>query len=383
MKGRRCKPKRVLFLVGGTPRNGLSPSSRFRVFSYLAYLKREPELSVTISVSRPARSFHERAFFKRHRLLAPPIIAIGFALMFLTRLWDLARSPFYDAVFLQRPLFPGRPFPILELALCALNRRVVFDFDDAIFVDHHASGQKAPWKKVRLLHDPENVQRIVRKSAHVVAGNAFLADFARHHNANVSIVPTPIDTDHYTPAQPANSVDRCPVVGWIGTSGNLRYVEELAPVFRALQLKTIFSLHLVCNPVYRPLSLDGVHYRWIDWSLARERECLAAFDIGIMPLPDRDWERGKCGFKLLQYMACGIPAIASPVGINSRIIRDGENGCFAGDLPSWERAIASLVRDAELRLKIARNGRETVEREYSIRAVYPLLSQTLRSVAGS
>lgn len=382
MRAPSDKRRRILFLVGGNPHTGLSPSSRFRVFSYLDHLKREPGISITISVSRPARSFHERAFFKRHRLLARPMIAIGFALMFLTRLLDLARSPFYDAVFLQRPLFPGRPFPLLELAICALNRHVVFDFDDAIFVDHHARGHKGLWQRVRLLHDPENVQRIVRKSAHVIAGNAFLADYARRHNANVSIVPTPIDTDHYTPRRPAKAADRHPVVGWIGTSGNLCYVEELAPVFRVLQRSYPFTLHIICNPVNRPLLLDGVHYSWIDWSLARERECLAAFDIGIMPLPDRDWERGKCGFKLLQYMACGIPAIASPVGINSRIIRDGENGCLAGDPPGWKRAIASLLRDPDLRSKLARNGRETVERDYSIRAVYPLLSQALRSVAG-
>ena len=383
MRGRAKKLRRILILAGGSPRTGLVPSSRFRVFSYLPQMRADDRLAVTISVSRPSKSFHERPTFKGHPLAAPPLVAIGFVLMLLTRMLDLLRSPFYDAVLLQRPLFPGRPFPFLELAICALNRRVIFDFDDAIFADHHSSGRKALWKRLRLLEDPRNVERIVRRSAHVIAGNEYLADFARRHNANVSVIPTPIDTAHYVPRQPRKETDQRLVVGWIGTSGNLGYVEELAPVFRALQQRYSFELQIVCNPVDRPLQLDGVQYHWTDWSLPRERELLSEFDIGIMPLPDRPWERGKCGFKLLQYMACGIPAVASPVGVNAQIISNGHNGFLAPDPADWERLIATLICDQDLRTRLARNGRTTVERNYALDTVYPKLAHVLHSVAAS
>ncbi len=369
--------------MGGAPDGGLDPSSRFRVFFYLGRFRSDKRFKVAVSVSWPPKSFHERPFFKRHPLLRKMLLPLGLALMFTRRLLDVIRAPFYDVVFIQRPLLPGQLYPILELAICRLNRHVVFDFDDAIFVSHHENSPERSSLLYRLLEDRDNVARILRRSAHVVAGNDFLADFARRHNPNVSVVPTAIDTDHYLPAAKGGKSGDNLVVGWIGTSGNLAYVEQLAPVFRALQQRIPFELRIVCNPVEREPDLPGVNYRWCDWQVGREREDLAAFDIGIMPLPDDVWERGKCGFKLLQYMACGIPAVASPVGVNRDIIEPGENGYLADSAEDWERTLESLLADPGLREKFARKGRETVLSGYTLDIIYPRLAGTLLAAAGS
>jgi len=375
-------PVSVLFLVGGAPDGGLDPSSRFRVFFYLDRFRRDRRFKATVSVSWPAKSFHERIFFKRRPLLRRALLPMGLALMVARRLWDVVRAPFYDVVFMQRPLLPGQLYPVLEMAICRLNRHVVFDFDDAIFISHHAKSPERASLLYRLLEDRDNVARIVRRSAHVVAGNEFLADFARQHNPNVSVIPTAIDTDHYKPSLTHSGSGGGLVVGWIGTSGNLGYVEQLAPVFRALQRRVPFELMIVCNHVERALDLRDVNYRWLDWDSNRELDDLAAFDVGIMPLPDNVWERGKCGFKLLQYMACGIPAVASPVGANIDIVQPGENGFLAANSEAWERRLEDLLVDSALAERFSRNGRKTVLQGYTLDITYPMLADALLAAAG-
>lgn len=376
------RPVSVLFLVGGAPGGGLDPSSRFRVFFYLDRFRRDSRFKATVSVSWPAKSFHEWAFFTRHPLLRKAFLPLGLALMFTKRLWDVVRAPFYDVVFIQRPLLPGQLYPVLEMAICRLNRHVVFDFDDAIFISHQEKSPERASLLYRLLEDRNNVARIVRRSAHVVAGNEFLADFARQHNPNISVVPTAIDTEYYQPIPTHGGSGDGLVVGWIGTSGNLAYVEQLAPAFRALRKRVPFELTIVCNHVERALDLPGVDYRWIDWNSGRERADLAAFDVGIMPLPDNVWERGKCGFKLLQYMACGIPAVASPVGVNRDIVQPGENGYLAANEDEWQRRIEDLLVDPALRERFSRNGRETVLQGYALDITYPVLADALLAAAG-
>jgi glycosyltransferase involved in cell wall biosynthesis len=195
------------------------------------------------------------------------------------------------------------------------------------------------------------------------------------------VLPTAIDTEHYKPDPMRGGSGGGLVVGWIGTSGNLACVEQLAPAFRALQQRVPFELMIVCNHVERSLDLPGVDYRWLDWDSNRELADLAAFDVGIMPLLDNVWERGKCGFKLLQYMACGIPAVASPVGVNSDIIQPGENGYLADGADEWERRIEDLLVDPASREKFSRNGRETVLKGYALDITYPVLTDALLAAA--
>jgi glycosyltransferase involved in cell wall biosynthesis len=375
------KSIRVLFLVAGEPVRGLAPSSRFRVYAYAPQLTADARLSFRISASLPAKYFYDRPFFKKHRALGAMAIPVGLALMFLTRIRDLVRTPFYDVVYIQKPLFPGRFYPLLELAFVKFTRHSIFDFDDAVFVYHHASDNaRASWL-YRLFEYKNSTARIISAVSCVVAGNEYLATYARQFNSRVRVVPTVVDTDHYTPA-PETVAARTPlVIGWIGTSGNLAYLEELAPVIRRLQQDYQVGLSIVCNPLPRPPKLPGVTYRWTRWTTDGELEALRAFDIGIMPLRDGPWERGKCGFKLLQYMACAIPTVASRVGVNTTIVADGENGFLATDISEWEQKLRLLLEHEHLRKQFSITGRATVAQQYSLRSGYPLLAEAIIGAA--
>lgn len=378
------KPIRVLFLVGGTADKGLSPASRFRVYCYSSYFLKDNRFKIRIRPSIPAKHFHERPFIKGNPFLAKFLIPFGLLIMLITRLVDVFLSRFYDVVIIQRPLLPGKLYPLLEMLIYKMNRKIMFDFDDAIFVYHHEKSGERDNFLYRIFEDPKNVDRIIKRSAHVTVGNAFLADYAKQFNLEVSVVPTPIDVQHYRPRPIRTHLeDNAIIIGWIGTSGNLPYVEALAPVFRTLQERHDCELKIVCNPVMRKLRLDGVKYSWRDWTFDGELEDLWSFDIGIMPLPDNEWERGKCGFKLLQYMACGIPAVASLVGVNSEIFRDGENGFLAATNEEWVSKIEQLICDQNLRNSFRRRGRETVIARYSLDKTYPLLADSIIEVSRS
>lgn len=378
------EPLHVLFLVGGKPNNGLSPSSRFRIYSYLRNFKQDHRcFKIRIRPSIPPKSFHERPFIKRNRTLAKLLIPTGLVIMVITRLCDVLLARFNDVVVIQRPLLPGKLYPLLEMLIFRMNPNVMFDFDDAIYVYHHEKSKERENWLYRLLEDRQNIARIIKHSCHITVGNIFLSDYAKKFNQKVTVVPTPIDVAHYRP-NPGQVYlkDKPIIIGWIGTSGNLPYVESLVPVFQTLQERHNCELKIVCNPVVRKLALDRVKYRWVDWTLEGELKELWSFDIGIMPLPDNDWEWGKCGFKLLQYMACGIPSVASPVGVNSEIIRDGENGFLAATDKEWVSKIEQLIRDWKLRNSFAECGRETVIASYSLDRTYPILADAIIQVSG-
>lgn len=380
------KPINVLFLVGGTPGRGLSPSSRFRVYAYSRLFSQDRRFRVRIRSSIPSTAFHERPFIKRHRWLARILVPAGLMLMIAVRLTDVLRAAFYEVIVIQKPLLPGKLFPFLELLISLVNPRILFDFDDARFVYHErTSPERRNWL-YRKFEDPTNMERIISRAAHVTPGNSYLANFALRYNKNVTIVPTPIDVDQFVPHEETAITENRPasrpiVIGWIGTSGNLRYVEALAQVFKEIQENHDIELCIVCNPITRSLALDGVKWRWVDWALESELAELYKFSIGIMPLDDSSWERGKCGFKLLQYMACGIPVIGSPVGVNLAIIRDGENGFLADSPEAWKTRLVRLIGDKELRRKFAAGGRSTVVANYALDKTYPLLADSIIAVA--
>lgn len=371
------RPIRVLFLVSGNLK-GLAPSARFRVYAYTDFFKQDNRFRIKIAPSIPAKHFYEHIFFKRHPFFAKLIVPLGFLLMFAQRAFNVLLALFYDVVFLQKPFFPGKLYPLLEVILCKINKHVIFDYDDAIFVYHEKKSKQREFWLYKLLENKNSIQRIIKHAAHITAGNAYLADYARPFNPHITIIPTPIDTDHYQPRPVQPSDASKPItIGWIGTSSNLAYLEELQQVFLNLQAKHNCILKIVCNPVAYKLKLEGVNYQWKDWSIEGELNDLDSFDIGIMPLVNDPWAKGKCGFKLLQYMACGIPIVSSPVGVNAEIIHDGQNGFLAQKDTEWFAKIEQLITDEHLRGTIGKNGRETVEANYSLRQTYQNLSKVV------
>ncbi|MGA2191917.1 MAG: glycosyltransferase family 4 protein [Nitrospirota bacterium] len=258
-----------------------------------------------------------------------------------------------DVLVLYRKLFKRFELIIIRF-LC---KRIVYDYDDALMFREVRLGKTLTAGPLRRF------LRTVDASDEVVAGNSFLADFARQNCGKVNVLPTPIDTVRLVPREVTRDSNEV-IIGWIGLKGNLVYLEELSGVFQRLALKhPNIALSIICN---RFIDIDGVNVYKRMWSVDDEARFLQEMDIGIMPLTDDLWSRGKCGFKILQYFGAGKPAVASPVGINSEIIRHGVNGFLAGSEGEWEEFLSAMVSDRPLRERMGSEGRKAVEERYSL-----------------
>jgi glycosyltransferase involved in cell wall biosynthesis len=236
----------------------------------------------------------------------------------------------------------------------------VFDFDDAIFLRYTYISPVSRY--LRLLKFPRKTGVICELAAHVIAGNAYLADYASRFNKHVTIVPSTVDTNSYT-IENSKPHSEPPVIGWTGSYSTVQYLDNLRGTLQRLARRERFKLRVIGVPSYR---LDGVEVEAIPWNSETEVADLRAIDIGIMPLSDDEWTRGKCGMKALQYMALGIPCVCSPVGVNPTIIRDDENGLLATTENQWLDQLTRLLHSTSLRERLGKAGRATVEAEYSM-----------------
>ena len=341
-----------------------SPGQRFRLEQWEPHLRQlgveityeafeDPQLSATLH--KPG---HVTA---KMRLIAN---AIRRRAALLRNLRD------YDAVYVFREAALLGP-PIFERLAHRSGVPTIFDFDDAVFVAYVSPSNGY----LSYLKFPAKTKTICRLATHVIAGNPYLADYARQTNQNVSIVPTTIDTEKYSVLpRERNPV---PVIGWSGSFSTVQHLDSLASALRRLAKTENFRLVVIGTPVYK---LDGVDVEALPWRSATEVSDLRQIDIGIMPLPDESWSRGKCGLKALQYMALGIPTVCSPVGVNSEIIQDGANGFLAGTDDEWVAKLTQLLHDEKLRARLGAAGRETVETKYSAAVQAPRVYEILRSV---
>lgn len=249
---------------------------------------------------------------------------------------------------------------------------MVFDFDDAVFVAYKSPANGY----LSYLKFPEKTGEICRLSSHVMAGNQYLADYSRRFNDNVTIIPTTIDTEKYQVVEKAEHLDTI-TIGWSGSFSTVQHLDTIRSVLEELAKDEKFRLRVIGTPDYE---IPGVDVEALKWRSETEIEDLEKIDIGLMPLPDDQWSKGKCGLKALQYMALGIPTICSPVGVNSTIIRDGENGFLADDKAEWIEKLKKLLHSAELRRKLGLAGRETVEKSYSAKSQAPRVFEIFESV---
>jgi glycosyltransferase involved in cell wall biosynthesis len=328
---------RILFLTSGTH----VPSSRFRVLQFVPYLRALGHRCV-VAPSRPPKYSHYRPLGWRPSQ----------RLRRYLRRWDVLRARLrsFDLVFLERELFDDDTID-LELRFRRVCRRMVLDIDDAIF-----------------LNRPEKFARLAEMCDGVIAGNDFLAEQARKHNARVTVVPTCVALEHY-PQKPATirATERL-VIGWTGTASNLGALQLIEAPLRELAKLHQYELRVISDSdsPLAAVDLAGVEVRFVRWQERSEVRDLSAFDIGIMPLADTAWNRYKCGLKIIQYMAIGIPAVASPVGVNPRIIRDGENGYLAGSAEAWRNTLGRLLAHPQERSATGTAGRRTVEETYCV-----------------
>ena len=274
----------------------------------------------------------------------------------LVRMWDYRRWRQYDIVFVQQ-----RTFSSLELFWLRKNvRRLVFDVDDAVMFKPDGTA------------DPRRQQRfaaMVRSADAVICGNRYLAEQTSPHNSQVAVIPTAVDTDRFHPRLriSADESSRPLTIGWTGSRSTAPYLNPLMPIIGRLPADQV-RLKLMAD------KLDGldlsplrnVRHEFVKWTPANEILETASFDIGLMPLPDTPFTRGKCGCKALQYMALGIPAVVSPVGVNCEIIEHGVNGLLATTPEEWRAAFEQLLADPLLRQRLAAAGRKTVEAKFSL-----------------
>jgi glycosyltransferase involved in cell wall biosynthesis len=286
----------------------------------------------------------------------------------------LRRVREYDAVYVFREAALLGP-PVFERLVHRARVPFIFDFDDAIFVPYRSPSNGY----LSYLKFPTKTRTICRLASHVMAGNPYLADYARAVNPHVTIVPTTIDTEKYAVDETRPAGDP-PVIGWSGSYSTVQHLDTLRTALQRLAKDERYRLRVIGTPKYE---LEGVQVEAMPWRSETETADLGAIDIGIMPLPDDRWSKGKCGLKALQYMALGIPTICSPVGVNIDIIRDGENGFIAATEDEWIEKLKALLRSAELRRRLGQAGRTTVEAEYSARVQAPRVYQILESVAGA
>jgi glycosyltransferase involved in cell wall biosynthesis len=306
------------------------------------------------------------------------------------------RAGAVDGVFLQK-----RVPSLARLLALRRARRLWFDFDDAIWLRRGDDGKVRPaslGKRLRLA-------AILKLADGVVAGNEYLAAYARRWNPRVTVLPTPIDVEYYGVGSRQSAVgskggigsgegsrERVPehpgpeppttdcrlptglTLGWVGHPDNLCYLRRLEPALAALARRAPgLRLRVICS---EPFVSETIPVENVPWSLEEEVANLRVLDVGLMPLEDDPWTRGKCGYKALQYMAAGVPVVCSPVGMNADIVREGENGLLAADLADWERQVARLVESRELRERLGEAGRHSVEQNYSL----AVLAQRLTSV---
>jgi glycosyltransferase involved in cell wall biosynthesis len=375
--------RRVHVLIEGDPRRGLSPAARYRACQFVPLLAARG-YDCRVAPSRPGKyRTAARGFQRLYRRW--PRIALAWAALIE---WRQARARRRDfariareggVVFLQRDLLANLDSRV-EQALRLSNQRIVFDFDDAIFLAPPWAGDRE--RTGRLLE--EKIGRICGLASAVVVANDWLAAFARRFNPNVHVVPTCVPTAEFVPPTAPPDNPR-PVIGWIGTSGNLWYLRAIADALRELARRTDFVLRVVCNLV-EPDDLPDLPGRveFVEWRAVDEVARIQSLDVGIMPLCDDDWSRGKAGFKLLQYMACGVPVVASPIGANPVVIGpDGECGFLADTPAEWCDRLETLLRDRSLRVRLGAAGRRRAVAHFDPGVHVDRLARIIDEVAAS
>lgn len=291
------------------------------------------------------------------------------------RLLQMHRSDRYDLVWMEKEAMPWLPLPLEQIGFRRRTAMVV-DYDDAVF--HRYDRQRNGF--VRLLLG-NKIAGIMHGSDVVIAGNRYLAEYAEHAGASrVEIIPTVVDTYAYK-VRPPEQQRSCVTIGWIGTPGTWREcaVPFLGPLSSLVEGARVKFLAVGAGEG----AVAGLGFEVRSWSEETEIASIQEMDIGIMPLPDTPWMRGKCGYKLIQYMACGLPVVASPVGVNSEIVEHGVNGFLAETDEDWRKALEALIRDPALRERMGHAGREKVESWYSLQVQGPRVARLLAEVAQS
>lgn len=341
------------------------PSSRYRFYQYLPLLDKQ---GILYDI-RPL--FNDRFIEGFYRNGKKNIFVA--VISFFRRFFVLFTCFRYDLLVIEYELFPFFP-PIFERILGFFRKRYIVDYDDAIFANYESGGTLIVRK---LLGKKTGV--VMSNAVAVTAGNKYLMDYALRYNREVCFIPTVVSSNKYTEPGTTRSSDRF-IVGWIGSPTSVRYLKLLRNVFASLNPDEIeIKLVGVGRDLPEFAELSGINY--VNWRSDTEIDEIRNFSAGIMPLADDPWTRGKSGFKLIQYMACGLPVIASKVGANCEIVEDGVTGFLVETTEEWIKAINYLKQNPDIASVMGKRGYERFLKHYSLEAVSTRLINLLISMS--
>lgn len=344
---------KILFLSSGAK----VPSARFRILPFVKHFEADGH-RCTVAHSFPQKyDYFPWMGFRPSQLLKRSV-----------RWWHWLRAKLqqFDVVFIDREIFDADDFA-MEQRFRDCCGKFVIDLDDAVFLRY-----------------PEKFKRLIDMADLVVCGNRFLIEKVEAKATAIVHVPTCVDMNDYG-ARPSAASNDIPVVGWMGTAGNLKYLEVAAEALRIVAAQHEFQLRIVVPDIsgLNAIDLTGVNVHHEPWDPVREVQQLQSMDIGLMPLfADQQWDIYKCGLKLIQYLAVAVPGIAAPVGVNSEILDHNRNGFTAQATSEWVDALNALLPNPELRQSMGARGRQTVAERYSIQANYPVLRDALSALRG-
>jgi glycosyltransferase involved in cell wall biosynthesis len=343
-----------------TKYGSLAGSSRYRFYQYLPYLQSQG-FDITLAPLFDNQYVANVNVGKRKISNVLPL--------YFQRLWQSLTYQQYDLLWIEKELLPYLPAWIEKIVV--QNIPYVVDYDDAQF--HGYDQSKVPLVKLIL---SDKINKVMANAKLVIAGNEYIATTATKAGADrVAIIPTVIDLNRYS-AKDLTIKNESFNIGWIGSPSTSIYLESVQPVFKQLAQKYNCKFTLIGSG---QLELQDISLEIKDWSESSEVADIKKLDVGIMPLKNTLWDRGKCGIKLIQYMACSLPVVGSPVGVNQEIIEHGVNGFCATSPNEWTEYLSILAEDAQLRSVMGAKGRLSVESNYCLQVTAPKLAQLLRS----
>lgn len=328
---------KVAFILPSTKR---SSACRFRVRQYLRYLESE--------------KIAYRLFFPRTRgfsglkLLSRAELVLRWPVHLVKLLVNVRE---YDVIFIQRYIFSAA-LPVEMLLRLFCGKKIIVDFDDAVYLSF-----------------PRLYSLVVRLADAVIAGNMYLAEYARRYNSNVAMIPTAVNTERYRPKARGRG-DQPLCIGWVGSPSGLNLLRPLYKPLQELAQRVQYRLLVVSNfTSAEKVSIPGVDVVNEQWSEDKETDYFDLIDIGLMPLTKDPWSDGKCSFKALQYMAAGIPAVVAAVGNNVHVINDGVDGYLYDTEEEFLKKMASLIEDVQKRSEMGMKARDKIEQEYATPAI--------------
>lgn len=340
--------KKVLIISAHRPDR--SPSQRFRYEQYIPFLEEHGyEFTYSFLISEKDDEF----FYQQGHYIQKAGVLLK---SLFIRVKDVFRANSFDLIFIQREaLMLGTS--VFERLLSKKKTPVIFDFDDAIWFPNVEGGNKA----LSFLKRPEKTKEILKYCDYVIAGNQYLADYAKQFNDQVTLIPTTIDMSYHQLKEEKPS-EVC--IGWTGSFSTLPYFESILPVLAKLKLefpKLKFKIIVDEDKYYSEIDTHTTV-----WTKETEIDELNKIAIGVMPLPSDEWTKGKCGFKGLQYMSLKKACVMSGVGVNTEIIQSGKNGFLANTEDEWYESLKSLMVDEQLRSEMAGKGYTTIKERYSV-----------------